>query len=74
MEQVDKVRRIFLREAEKVEEEALALEDEREQDELLDLTVPLLVLANLRNYRASSHQGPVLPVGGFPRGRGYGKV
>ena len=56
MEQVDKVRRLFLREARSLEERALKLEDDSlEQAELLDSTVSLRILAELCRYQGSLH-------------------
>jgi hypothetical protein len=56
MEEVDKIRRLFLRQARSLEDRALALESESpEQNELLDVTVALRILAELRRHKGSVH-------------------
>ena len=51
MEQVEKTRRRCLAEARRMEETALLLDDEDQQDALLDQTVWMRLLANLPSYR-----------------------
>ncbi len=55
MEQIDKVRRVLLRSAQQLEERALALEEEKAQDALLDQTVSLKILAELRRFKGSTN-------------------
>jgi hypothetical protein len=54
MELVDKIRRLYLRQARLIEERALIMVDEREQGDLLDITVPLKILAELRRVKERS--------------------
>jgi hypothetical protein len=51
MEKVDKIRQLFLREARSLEKRALESEGP-EQDELLDVTVSLRILAELRRFKS----------------------
>jgi len=56
MEERDKLRRLFLRQAQSLEKRALELQAESaEQDELLDMTVSLRILAELRLYKGAAH-------------------
>jgi hypothetical protein len=56
MEDVDKIRRLFLRQARSLEDRALALESESpQQGDLLDMTVALRILAELRRYKGFLH-------------------
>jgi hypothetical protein len=50
MEQVEKVRRLYLRRADEVERRASELKNEREQDALLDETVAMRILATLPRF------------------------
>ena len=52
---VDKVRRLYLRAAQALEERALALDDEKTQGELFDETVSFKILAELTRFKGSSN-------------------